>query len=133
MKFVYYEIRPCVEVDGETRSFLGNTSYNPEIGDMVYTHEGAYEEAAAVAEERGTGVFWTLYGRDTDGQATAIGDFADFDAALNVLNAIIAPIAEARDDLVSLAGLTEPDTADLYALAGDLDDIINQSTTKERL
>lgn len=127
MKFQYLEIRPCVEHDGFTKSFLGVRQYHTGIGDDVHTSTLALEEAETYRRQNrvDSQVFWTIYGQDEEGLATAVGDFVSFDAALEVLNALIAPMAAARD-LIRDAG--SPDRA-----ADDLDDFINQCTTEERL
>ncbi len=133
MKFKFYEIRPCVEHEGETYSFLGEPVYHSGIGGNVHTPTGALDEAANFYARNGGEIFWTLYGRDEEGLACAIGDFNHFSQALDVLNAILAPMAEARDAVIDRAGCTEPDPQDLLEIANDLDDVINQSTNAERL
>lgn len=126
MKFKFYEIRPCVEHEGETYSFLGEPVYHSGIGGDVHTKDGAMREAAGFYARNGGEIFWTLYGRDEDGLVTAVGDFKTFAAALDVLNAILAPMAEARD-------LIYEDALNADHVAGNLDDIINQSSNAERL
>lgn len=133
MKFKYYEIRPCVEVDGASMSFLGKAVHHTGIGGEVHTPENAMTEAMAYMaylDKHGGEVFWTLYGRDEEGLACAIGDFETFAAALDVLNAILEPMAEARD---KLRDTDEGYWSDVYRVADDLDDVINQSTNEERL
>lgn len=127
MRFEYLEIRPCVEVGRVTTSFLGEPIFCKSRGTEILTPENALAEAEAFNEAHGgSGVFWTLYGRDGEGLATAIGDFTTFDAAHQVMNALIAPMAAARDLIHD-----HPLNAD--RAADDLDDFINQCSTEERL
>ena len=121
--FEYYEIRPCVRFENGVESYLGETEWCATIGDKVCTPANAGAAAAKAAQNDGASdVFWTVYGRDEHGYAHAIGDFNSFDAALGVLNAILAPMAAARDII----------TADTNA-ASLLDDVINQSSNETRL
>lgn len=99
MQFEYYEIRPSVEFQDEVRSYTGDG-----------TPEGALVEAEE--EAKGRLVLWTLYGRQKDGMAQAIGDFDSFGTAYAVMNAILMPMRQ---------------------LANSLEDICNQSTTLNRL
>jgi hypothetical protein len=130
MKFEYYEIRPCVRSDGEVQSFLGKPEFNDTIGDKVCTPTGALAEAEAFQKIHGGELFWTLYGSG-EGRASAIGDFVSFDAALEALNAILAPMAEARD-LIDTNGLRNA-SIELTVAGRVLDDVINQSSTAIRL
>lgn len=135
MKFELFEIRPCVEHDGNTQSFLGEPEWHEGIGDTVCTPEGAGREAEAYrAAHDAKPVFWTLYGRCQEGLATAIGDFTSFEDANEVMNAILAVMAEARDVLNHHLG--EPIEAirtKANSAQATLDDFINQCTNNERL
>lgn len=102
MKFEYYEIRACTDNGDEIASYLG---------------DGDWRSAQAEAEATGLKVFWTLYGRTTVGLARAIGDFSSFQAAYEVMQAILLPIREACDRHYDPL----------------LDDMCNQSSSEERL
>ena len=65
--FVSYEMRPCVLWEGEIRSYQTYKLATEAIEDLYFGCVG-------VGDSRPT-AFWTLYGRDTDGLALAIGDF----------------------------------------------------------
>lgn len=132
MRFQYFEIRPCVEKDGDTHSFLGEPEFHHSIGGQVCTPAGALAEAEAFRQQHGveSPVFWTIYGRDEEGLAMAVGDFNTFEAALEIMNAILAPMAAARDKIWEAA---EGYSADVYRVADDLDDVINQCSNRERL
>ena len=121
MRFEYLEIQPCRRgTDG-----IG--------GDHIVTVDDPKEAD-----------FWTLYGRDEEGLAVAIGDFGTREGALEVLNAILAPMAKARDELDAgrMTALVVPELATKQANArganirtasATLDDFINQSSNEERL
>lgn len=135
-RFDYFEIRAAVDDGQETRSFLGQLEHCPMRGSCIYTAANAEQEALeyAATVEGGARVFWTIYGRfleDGCSVADAIGDFDTFAAALECLNAILAPMAAARD-LLETAPYSGP-VRPLSEAAALLDDVINQSTTQERL
>jgi len=128
MEFEYLEIRPCIEKE------TGN-------GDAKavesYPSEDEYETALEAVLKTGKPfqTFWTIYGRhfDNEGQvtlATAIGDFDSKDSAHEIMNAIIAPMAKARDLLD--AGRLDATEREKQA-ANDLDDFINQCSNEERI
>jgi len=133
MEFAYLQIKAALEyphADGALiESFFGEPDYNHSIGDKVFTPDGALTAAREAADRLGGKVFWTLYGIDAKGEATAIGDFITFNAALDVLNAILAPMAAARDMMRSVYD----DGPEEFGAADHLDDFINQSTNSERL
>ena len=83
MKFEYFEIRPCIEDRDGVDSFRD---------------EEEFTMRAAVMPE-GARSFWTLYGIDPEGLGFAIGDFTTKADAHEIMNAILAPMAEARDKL----------------------------------
>jgi hypothetical protein len=128
--FEYFEIRPCIEdCDGDVTSFVEEMEFEAQrklMGD----------------EDR---AYWTLYGRylDEAGQflAMAIGDFTEKQHALDVLYAILAPMAKARHELIDAGrnfNLDDPvkRRALLTAIAdvgNDLTDVIAQSSDHERL
>lgn len=145
MKFNYYQIRPCVEFEGETKSYLGDPMFDGVwVGDYICTPARALNEAVAEYQERGgKSLFWTLYGHDVDGLAHAVGDFKSFDAAYEVMCAILAPLVEIRDKLEPISR-TVRTISQVYSWASPLreplsgtisiaEDICNQSTTEERL
>lgn len=118
MRFAYYEIRPCVDFGDEVRSFLGEEEYDPCLGHH-HTWQGALKEA----ETAGLPVFWTIYGRAP--HAVAIGDFHSFQAAYEVLQAILLPIRAAID--------ATPNQHQSLKEICFLEDLCNQSSTEERL
>lgn len=136
MKFCYYEIRPCVEHEGTVASFLGEPEYIESIGDSVCTPDGAFREAEAyhkkVAATRP--VFWTVYGHNSDGRKIAIGDFKSFDDALEIMNAILAPLGHIwrtiDDHPTHALGVYRDLNTYLSAYAMD---VCNQSTNNVRL
>lgn len=130
MRFQYFEIRPCVDCGAYTRSFLGEPEFHASISDHVHTPENAEAEAREFQRENGGEFFWTLYGRDEEGLAMAIGNFTTLDAAYEIMNAILAPMVAARDKIRDAA---EGYSADVYRVADDLDDFINQCSNTERL
>lgn len=123
--FTYYEIRCCVDNGEDTISFLGPTSHDPELGEIC-TPENALKEAREHAETVAGGAtpFWTIYGYDRNGAATAIGDFKSFKAAFDTLGAILMPLRNA----IMMMEHGWPQTAQSY-----LEDICNQSTNSRRL
>ena len=130
MGYRHYEIRPCVEDNtGATCNFVGEQQWSDEIGDYVCTAEAALAAAEEYrAKYPGCGdVFWTLYGHDGEELTQAIGDFVSFASAMEVMNSILAPMAEARD------AIRTGDLSTALSCADDLDDIINQSTNELRL
>ncbi len=129
MTYEYYEIRPCVEHDGDVSSFLGQIQGHHSNGDEIFTRQEAEKEAKAFAQKVGSTVFWTLYGRILH-QQQAIGDFKSFEDAFGVLRSILAPLRAAADlmDGLDLPAGSNANTA--YAL---LEDICNQSTPEDRL
>lgn len=140
--FQYYQIRCCVSDAGHTMSFLGDPSplQAQEPSALSHTKCGAYNEADAYRRASGSDaaeIFWTLYGIEEDGCALAIGDFVSFEAAYEILCAILAPIRAAADLFAAMTphvysadgGMIE----ETQGLASALEDICNQSTTEERL
>ena len=139
MKFQYFEIRPCVSDGDETRSFLGEPEFIATIGDRVCTPLGALAEAQAYcrsSEIDPSTIFWTIYGRDEENHAVAVGDFGSRAAADEVMNAILAPMAAARDLIQELGAEPAPDGSPWKAYeraAHDLDDFINQCSNGDRI
>lgn len=124
--FEYYEIRPAVEYDDATHSFIGTPQFSEEIGGNVSTPESAANEAKQFCADNGIDpdkVFWTIYGRE-GGIATAIGDFKSFDSAIEVLTKILTPMAQAANAVSN----EDPCTAQSI-----IDDVIFQSSNNERL
>lgn len=88
--FAYYEIAPCRRTE-----------------DGIGVEQCEKEEAE----------FWGLYGRDQRSRARHIGDFDSFEAAYEIMQAILIPIRHAID-------------AENWSA---LEDICNQSSNEERL
>jgi hypothetical protein len=123
LAFEYYEVRPCIERDHQV------TSYRDE-------DEFAAELARGQMSGREFRIFWSLYGVDRS-FTTAIGDFVSKDAAHEVMNAILAIPAAARK-AIHAGNLTKRSpkiTPHAFAssAADWLDDLINQSSNKERI
>jgi len=136
MEFEYFEIRPCIEIE------TGNG--DPKAVES-YASEDEYETALDSVQKTGKPfqTFWTIYGRhfDIEGQvtlATAIGDFDSKKSAHEIMNAILAPMAKARN-LIEEKGETVLEVKDGFQIkayqraAFDLDDFINQSSNEERI
>lgn len=121
--FEYYEVRPCIESDGQTTSFVD---------------EGDYAADLTVLQNRGEAfrTFWSLFGVDA-GTHRAIGDFVSKEAAHEVMNAILAIPAAARNAVNAGQPLRSADGSDIGSVAGRaadwLDDMINQSSNNERI
>ncbi|SCW76944.1 hypothetical protein SAMN02927900_04739 [Rhizobium mongolense subsp. loessense] len=109
MEFDYYEVRPCIDVNGAFISYR--------------TLEAFEEDKARLVKLGEVKLTWTIYGILTNGEARAIGDFVDQASAMAIMNAILAPMARARD-------LIWEDNDKAYAV---LDDVINQSSNNERI
>lgn len=132
LAFQYFQIRPCLETVGEDRI----DSYLDED-----TCEGAHD--ALLKQDKVTRKFYTLYGIDQDGLAMAIGDFTFKADAFEAMNAILSPMAKARDNLIdemnkSHKAATHKDAIGILeraisSAADLLDDVINQSSNGERL
>ena len=123
LAFEYYEVRPCIERDRQVTSYQDEDEFGAELAKS----QGARREFRA---------FWSLYGVDRNA-TTAIGDFVSKDAALEVMNAILAIPAAARN---ALQGARRREDADCEGVqqaaqsAADwLDDMINQSSNNERI
>ena len=132
MKFEYLEVRPCIEAaDASGEKFVES-----------YVSENDYRAAILAANDSGAPyeTFWTVYGRYNDGDgaflAEAIADRATKELAHQLMNAILAPMAAARDliddnvDIESDKGafVTGPERASAL-----LADFINQSSNEERV
>lgn len=113
--FEYYMIKPAVDFGDHVESFFGDLVYNPETGGDTFTPDSACMEAKAYAGD--LPVFWTIYGYTTEGPPIAIGDFVSFEAAYEVLQAMLVPIRRAIDK----------------GSWSDLEDMLNQSTNEVRL
>lgn len=135
MKFEYYEIRPCVEVNGHVASYLGDPEFCNSRGADIFTPGNAKAEAAealmdAIKTHGSAKMFWTLYGRDEEGLAHAIGDFKSFDFAYEVMVHILAPLVEIRDLIGEGEGGLVAAASKALSVA---EDVCNQSTTEERI
>jgi hypothetical protein len=123
LAFEYYEVRPCIERDRQVSS---------------YADEGDYGADLKAAEESGNEfrTFWSLYGIDASAH-TAIGDFVSKDAAHEVMNAILAIPAAARNALQGARSRENTDSETIEQAARSaadwLDDMINQSSNDRRI
>lgn len=125
--FEYLEIRHCIYVDEDVRSFTDEAEFDRELAELsVYFADLSTD--------------WTIYGRYTDeaGQllALAIGGFTEKADAFTIMNAILAPMAKARDLLdiggrhwQGRAGLPEQ----MSKASNVLTDFVAQSSNHERL
>jgi len=134
MEFEYLEIRPCIERGGYITSYASEDEYETALA--------GYESDAQKLEQPFK-TFWTLYGRhfDKEGQvtlATAIGDFTTKNDAHEIMNAIIAPMAHARNLInehgAAMIGEGNAVPIPAYERAtSNLDDFINQCSNEERI
>lgn len=119
----YYEVRPCIERDRQV------TSYRDE-------DEFAAELANSPQARREFRVFWSLYGVDRNA-TIAIGDFVSKYAAHEVMNAILAIPAAARNALQAArpARGRKRDSIDraIRSATDWLEDMINQSSNDQRI
>lgn len=119
----YYEVRPCIERDRQIASYADEDDY---AADLV--------SAQRSGEEFRT--FWSLYGVDA-GAHTPIGDFVSKDAAHEVMNAILAVPAAARNAINTGHPVRCADGSGIEIVAGRaadwLDDMINQSSNALRI
>lgn len=97
MSFQDFEIRPCVDDGKQTVSFLGKPVFCPSRGTDVHIPANALAEAMAYLDQHGGRFFWSLYGRDEEGLAVAIGDYSRFSDAEDAMNSILALMAAVRD------------------------------------
>lgn len=133
--FEYFEIRPCIERGGSVDSFLSEQEYRVALDQ--------YESDFRI-HGRLFKAFWTIYGRYDHAKphkamlALAIGDFATKEDAHEVMNAILAPMAAARD-LIRDKGETVLAVSNGIQIkaymraADDLEDFINQCSNPERI
>lgn len=123
LAFEYYEVRPCIERDRQVSS---------------YADEGDYGADLKAAEDSGAEfrTFWSLYGIDASAH-TAIGDFVSKDAEHEVMNAILAIPAAARNALQGARSRENTDREGneqaARSAADWLDDMINQSSNDRRI
>ena len=145
MKFDYYEIRPCVEFDGYTESYLAGSDEN---GNPTLEASEAEARKALARHKTAKRMFWTLYGRYFDADAgghlaCAIGDFNTAKDAFEVMNAILAPMVDAcatvRRETYERGhkhyGMprTYQSFFHIRNAALDLEAIINRSSNEERI
>lgn len=119
--FEYLRVKPCLEdYDGEIQSFNSEEERNEAV--KGYTLQLPR-------------MFYTLYGVEPGGYEMAIGDFTLKADALEVMNAILAPMAKARDAL-SYGTLYRLQVSSILERAEEttkiLDDFINQCSNGER-
>ena len=123
LAFEYYEVRPCIERDRRICSYADEEDYAADLA-AAQTAGGEFR------------TFWSLYGIDASAHA-AIGDFVSKDAAHEVMNAILAVPAAARNAIHAGTAAKLRDGVDGTPgarAAGDwLDDMINQSSNHQRI
>lgn len=123
LAFEYYEVRPCIECDRRICSYADEEDYAADLA-----------AAQTAGEEFRT--FWSLYGIDASAHG-AIGDFVSKDAAHEVMNAILAVPAAARNAIQAETAVKSRDgvngTPGARAAGDWLDDLINQSSNHQRI
>lgn len=114
LSFEYYEVRPCVEYNGDTISFQDSA----ELGTFFMNNhvEGS--------------VFWTVYGVE-GGEASAIGDFKSQAAALGVVTAILSSLMQVLGRLEALCCdytgcRLQGENGTLRNIVSLVEDVINQ-------
>lgn len=122
LAFEYCEVRPCIERDRQVTSYRDEDEFAAEL--------------ARSPQAREFRVFWSLYGVDRN-TTSAIGDFVSKDAAHEVMNAILAIPAAARNALQGArprekAGCEGVEQA-AQSASDWLDDMINQSSNDQRI
>ncbi len=132
MKFEYLEVRPCIEIKGEIVSYNDEEQFTQEL-----------DRLNAVRRKRRVSFksFWTVYGRHHDNKsglflAAAIGDFPTKEHAHLIMNAILAPMAHARDTLDAGDRFNAGENLlrmRIHEASDTLDDFINQSSNMERI
>lgn len=130
MRFQYLEVRPCIDIGGNVVSYTDEEEFHSKVAEL---------SAAKLRRPLRFKTFWTLYGRHDAGgifAATAIGDFPSKQSAHEIMNAILAPMAAARDKIQNNID-EERDNGSVITAAEraacDLDDFINQSSNMERI
>lgn len=121
--FQYYEVRPCIERDRQIASYADEDDFAADL-------------AAAQRSGQEFRTFWSLYGINA-GAHTAIGDFISKDAAHEVMNAILAIPAAARNTINAARPVSSADSSVIETAASQaadwLDDMINQSSNEQRI
>ena len=131
MKFQYLEVRPCIDIGGNVVSYTDEEEFHSKVAEL---------SAAKLRRPLRFKTFWTLYGRHDAGggifAATAIGDFPSKQSAHEIMNAILAPMAAARDKIRDGADEERDNGLVITAAeraACDLEDFINQCSNMERI
>jgi hypothetical protein len=127
LRFHFLEARPVIDHEGSCRSFRTEEEY-----------ETVYDAMKSMCIPFDT--YWSLYGIGNDGEgeleATLIGDFETKEIALEVQDAILAPMMKARDALndavTDLRGY-DPLLRKCEKVHGDLYDFIAQCSTEDRV
>jgi hypothetical protein len=123
LAFEYYEVRPCIERDRQVTSYRDEDEFTAELT----RSQKAHREFRA---------FWSLYGVDRN-TTSAIGDIISKDAAHDVMNAILAIPAAARNALQGARPRENTDRERVEqaarSAADRLDDMINQSSNDQRI
>lgn len=132
MKFHYFEIRPCIE------TFTRLADQTEEGSIDSFRAEEDYQAALLKVDASGNryNTFWTLYGIDPEGLGFAIGDFTTKADAHEIMNAILAPMAEARDLVDDNADADDGKggvVTGAERASAILTDFINQCSNAERI
>ncbi len=123
LAFEYFEVRPCIDRDRQVTSYRDEEEFTAEL-------------TKAQKSGRESGAFWSLYGADRS-CTMAIGDFVSKDAAHEVMSAILAVPAAARDAINADNSARRQNSADCdkaAEVAADwFDDMINRSSNDQRI
>lgn len=128
LAFQYFRAKPCIEnYDGEIDSFNSDEERDEALKGYVLQLPRT---------------FYTLYGVAAEGRELAIGDFSLKAGALETMNAILAPMAKARDQMIKARHLANRSAATITAVnvldnaanqvVSDLEDFINQCSNGDR-
>jgi hypothetical protein len=100
MRFDYYIIRPCIELDVTVKEPNGGLVEQRQLTSYVdkaeFLHKGRWLNEASIPHE----TFWTIYGMTEDAHgeiAAALGDFTTEADAFEMLDGILAPMRAALD------------------------------------
>lgn len=123
LAFEYYEVRPCIGRDRQVASYRDEDEFEAEL-------------ARSPQARREFRAFWSLYGVDRN-TTSAIGDFVSKDAAHEVMNAILAIPAVARNALQAArptsGGRSDSIDRAIRSATDWLEDMINQSSNDQRI
>lgn len=123
LAFEYYEVRPCIERERQVTSYRDENEFEAEL-------------ARSPQAGREFRAFWSLYGVDRN-TTSAIGDFVSKDAAHEVMNAILAIPAAARNALQAArptsGGRRDGIDRAIRSATDWLEDMISQSSNDQRI